>query len=130
MNNIARITIMAVAVLMWTGCNKPTTPEPVDEPTGAQETEQTPPVVAEEEEQAEEEEAETPDMAVAKKDVERAAELYRVLHNDNLGDDDKENQLLALMERNGWDEDAYLTMVYDITQDPVSRAYYIDLLQQ
>ncbi len=125
MKIINNIAVLALTAGLMAGCNKPTTPEPQPEqaPVEAPPVE-TPPVAAEPEQ------PETPDMAVPKVDVEKAAEAYKVLHDESMPTQDKQNRISALMKDNGWDQDGYLALIYDITQDPVSRAYYVDLLQQ
>ena len=119
--------VIVLALLVAAGCNKPTTPEPVPEGPAPEQPAEQPPE-AEEQPPAEEETETTPDMAVSKADIEKAAEVHQVLHDEARDEADKQNQVEYLLDKNGWDEEAYLVMLYDITQDPVSRAYYIDLI--
>ena len=121
MKTINIVTVAFLGAILFAGCdNKPAKALPPPEPAVV---EAPPPVVeAPPVEQA-------PDMAVSKADVEKAAGLYKVLHDDAADAAAKQSSAIAMMEANGWTEDAYLSLLYDITQDPVSRAYYIDLLQ-
>jgi hypothetical protein len=126
MTKSAYTPLIALTLLMAVGCNKPTTPEPVAEGPASEQ----PAIEAEtpEAETATEQTTASPDMAVSKADIEKAAELFQVLHDDGIEESEKKNQIEYLLDKNDWDEEAYLVKLYDITQDPVSRAYYIDLI--
>jgi pyruvate/2-oxoacid:ferredoxin oxidoreductase beta subunit len=80
-----------------------------------------------EEEAAPEEEVaaeEGPEMAVAKEDIDKAIEIYKVLHDEDLTADAKKRKFDELLSAAEWQEDEYKEMIYQITQDPPSRVYY------
>jgi hypothetical protein len=118
------IALVAAAVLFM-GCDnkvaKPSWEPPAE--TAAPETEET--EEAEETAEVEEEEAE-PEMAVSQEDIERAVELYSAIHSDDLTEEEKMEKFTSLLEQFEWDEDAYVSIIYDITQCPHSRSYYCE----
>ena len=81
---------------------------------------------AAEEEAAEEEAAEEegPEMAVAKEDIDQAVEIYKIMHNDDLTVEAKDKKFKEKLEENEWDKESFEGLIYEITQDPASRAYY------
>lgn len=88
----------------------PTPPEPA-EPVAAQE-----PAKAEE-----------PATAVPKEDIEKAAKIYALMHDEALEPKDKKAKFDETLEEFGWDEESYKKMVYDISEDVPSRNYYNEL---
>jgi hypothetical protein len=70
-----------------------------------------------------------PEPAVARPEIEKAAALFKVLHDAALADDRKTETAAAQMEANGWTEESYQALLYDIAQDAPSRAVYVELTQ-
>ncbi|MBW2260400.1 MAG: hypothetical protein JRG91_00385 [Deltaproteobacteria bacterium] len=73
-------------------------------------------------EEADEEEAD--EMAVAKEDLDKAIEIYKIMHNDDLTVEAKDKKFKEMLEENDWDKESFEDIIYSITQDPPSRAYY------
>ncbi len=96
--------------------------EAVEEAAGTEAAEKE----ATEEESAEEEaaEEEAPEMAVAKEDLDKAVEIYKIMHNDDLTVEAKNKKFNEMLEQNEWDKESFEGLIYEITQDPASRAYY------
>jgi len=80
---------------------------------------------AAEEETAEEEAAEEAvEMAVPKEDIDKAVEIYAIMHNEDLTAEAKDKKFKEILDANEWDKESFEGLIYDITQDPPSRAYY------
>lgn len=85
---------------------------------------------AEETEETEEEaEEEGPAMAVAKEDIDKAVEIYKVMHDDDLTTEGKNKKYEELLAAAEWDKEGFQKLIYDITQDPASRTYYNEQIE-
>jgi hypothetical protein len=76
------------------------------------------------EEEAEEEAEEAVEMAVPQEDIDKAVEIYKIMHNEDLTVEAKDKKFKEILEENEWDKESFEGLIYDITQDPPSRAYY------
>ncbi len=94
--------------------------EAVEEAAGTAEEEAAEEEAAEEE-AAEEEAAET---AVSKEDLDKAVEIYKIMHNEDLTVEAKNKKFNEMLEENEWDKESFEGLIYSITQDSSSRAYY------
>jgi hypothetical protein len=112
--------LVALSVVLWVGCSEPTPPAPPPEPAVAEPQPMLAPLPAP---------PKAPEPAVAMADIEKAAGFYKLLNDAALPDKDKQEKAAAQMEANGWTEEAYQALLYDIAQDPLSRAAYVDLTQ-
>ena len=113
---------LVLVLFFMTGCK----PKPVDE-------ELPPPVetAAAGETEAEEpgepaEEPEEHDMVVSLEDIEKAAEAYVFLHDEELSLEEKREKFDQFLEENDWAIDAYADLMYDISQHASARAAYLE----
>lgn len=123
MLNLALVLVMFFVM----GCK----PKAVDEePTKAEETAVEETAENETEETAEVEEAEEVpeehDMVVSLEDIERAAEAYAFLHDEELTIEQKRAKFDKFLEENNWAVDAYADLMYDISQHATARAAYLE----
>jgi hypothetical protein len=72
-------------------------------------------------------EEEGPETLVSKEDIEKAAKIYNMLHDEELKDKAKEEKFAAFLKEFDWDLETYEQMVYDIGRDPASTAIYKEL---
>lgn len=79
-------------------------------------------------EEAEEAEEAT-EMAVAKEDIDKAAEIYMILHDEELSEDDAKAKVAEKLEEYEWDLEGYEKVTYEISLDPASRAYYQEQIE-
>lgn len=63
---------------------------------------------------------------VPKAEIEKAARFYAVLHAP-MSDDERDKAVDAAMDANGWTAESYQALLYNIAQDPPSRAFYLSL---
>ncbi|MCK9462966.1 MAG: hypothetical protein M0R80_25370 [Proteobacteria bacterium] len=68
-----------------------------------------------------------PAPAVPQAEIEKAVGLYKVLNDAALSDEQKQEQAAAQLQANGWTEEAYQALLYDIAQDQPSRAAYVEM---
>ena len=68
-----------------------------------------------------------PEQAVPQAEIEKAAGIYKVLNDAALSDEQKREQAAVQLQANGWTEEAYQALLYDIAQDQPSRAAYVEL---
>jgi len=116
----AHILTVAMAILL-VGCKpKAVEPEPV-ETAPATETEAPP---AEAQPAAETEEA-PPDMIVSLEDIEKAAQAYALLHDENMSMEDKKAKFDQFLADNQWALDAYADVMYDIARNSPSRVQFM-----
>jgi len=120
MTTITRILFVALSVVLWVGCSEPAAPVTPDEPIAAE----LHPAVA-----PPPEPVKAPEPAVAMAEIEKAAGLYKVLNAAALPDAQKQEKAAAQMEANGWTEESFQALLYDIAQDAPSRAAYVGLTQ-
>jgi hypothetical protein len=71
--------------------------------------------------------AKAPEPAVPRAEIEKAAAVYKLVNDAALTDEQKEAQAAAQLQANGWTDEAYQALLYDIAQDPPSRAAYVEL---
>jgi hypothetical protein len=95
--------------------------EAVEEAAGTEEAAEE---EAAEEEAVEEEAEEAVEMAVAKEDIDKAVEIYKIMHNEDLTVEAKDKKFKEILDENEWDKESFEKLIYDITQDPPSRTYY------
>jgi len=119
MRTVICISMIASFLVLFAGCSEPAPPPPPVEPA-AVEPPAPPPVVAPEPPKA-------PEPAVPRDQIEKAAGLYKVLNDAALADDQKQAQADAQLQANGWTQESYQALLYDIAQDPPSRAVYVEL---
>ena len=114
---LASVLVAALAL----GCSK----KRADEPELGEAVE----TVEEETEEAEEAEPEPAeeehDLVVSLDDIERAAEGYTILHDDDLSIDEKKEKFESFLQENDWAVDAYADLMYDIAAHTSTRAFYI-----
>jgi hypothetical protein len=120
MKNIICISMIASFLILFAGCSEPAPPPPPPDEPAAVEPPAPPPVAAPEPPKA-------PEPAVSKDQIEKAAGLYKVLNDAALPEDKKQEQATAQLQANGWTEESYQALLYDIAQDPPSRAAYVEL---
>jgi outer membrane murein-binding lipoprotein Lpp len=144
MKNLTWIVCAALVVATSSGCNlKDKVAEQTEQAAeeameqaaeeveqAAEEAEQ----AAEEAEQAAEEleaeaEVEETEMAVDKEEIEKAAELYAIIHDEELSEEERMEKTEEMLEEFEWDMEAYKALQYDISQDPASRTYYAELTE-
>jgi hypothetical protein len=124
MSIITRVFLVALSVVLWVGCGQPAAPvPPPDEPAAAA------PHGLKISAAAISKPEPAPATAVAMAEIERAAELYKVLNDAAMPDEQKQATANARLEANGWTEEAYQALLYDIAQDPASRAAYVERTQ-
>lgn len=70
------------------------------------------------------------DMVISLEDIEKAAEAYTVLHDEDLDIDEKRAKFEEFLEDNNWAVDAYADLMYDIAQHSASRVYYIKMISK
>jgi hypothetical protein len=85
---------------------------------------------AEAEEAEEEAEEEAADMAVDKEEIDKAVEIYKVMHDEDLTAEAKDRKFKEMLEENEWDKEDFEGLIYEITQDPASRAYYNENIEE
>jgi hypothetical protein len=68
-----------------------------------------------------------PEQAVPQAEIEKAVSVYKVLNDAALSDEQKREQAAAQLQANGWTDEAYQALLYDIAQDQPSRAAYVEL---
>jgi PBP1b-binding outer membrane lipoprotein LpoB len=120
MTTIMRISLVALSVVLWVGCSEPAAPVVPDEPVvAAPEPSVLPPPAP----------VKAPEPAVAMTEIQKAAGLYEVLNDAALPDAQKQEKAAAQMAANGWTQETYQALLYDIAQDPLSRAAYVGLTQ-
>jgi hypothetical protein len=129
MKPYALMLSLLAALIFAAGCKffqKEEAPPPEEEtPVVEEETEEE---TKETEEAAEEEaEEEGPETLVSKEDIEKAAKIYNMLHDEELKDKAKEEKFAAFLEEFEWDLETYEQMVYDIGRDPASTEIYKEL---
>ena len=93
----------------------------VEEAVGEEAAEEEATEEAAEEEAAEEEAVE---MAVPKEDIDKAVEVYKIMHDEDTTVEAKNKKFTEILEANEWDKESFEGLIYEITQDPASRAYY------
>ena len=103
-------------------------PKAVDEEPVKAEVEEVDETAESETEETEEtaEETEEHDMVVSLEDIEKAAEAYLFLHDEELSMDEKRAKFDAFLEENDWAVDAYADLMYDISQHSAARAAYLE----
>jgi hypothetical protein len=118
--NLALVLVMFFVM----GCK----PEAVEEePTKAEETAVEETAENETGEAAETEEVpEEHDMVVSLEDIEKAAEAYTFLHDEELSIEEKRARFDKFLEENNWAVDAYADLMYDISQHSTARAAYLE----
>ena len=130
MKPYALMLCLLAALIFAAGCKlfqKEEAPPPEEEtPVVEEETEEAEEETEEAEEEAEEEE-EGPETLVSKEDIEKAAKIYNMLHDEELKDKAKEEKFAAFLEEFEWDLETYEQMVYDIGRDPASTEIYKEL---
>jgi hypothetical protein len=131
MKKYTLLLCLLAAFIFASGCKlfkkeaPPPEPEPEEETAAVEEEEE------EAEEEAEEEEAEEEEeMLVSKEDVEKAAKIYNVLHDDKLKDKAKGEEFKKLLEENEWDLEQYEQLIFDIGRDPKASALYKELQEE
>ena len=117
MLNLALALVLSVAV----GCNPKTVEDQQEGPeeTAVGET-------AENEIEPEPEAEEEPDMVVSLEDIEKAAEAYVFLHDEELTIDEKRAKFDEFLAENNWAVDAYADLMYDISQHSSARIAYLE----
>jgi hypothetical protein len=118
MRSITRTLLVALSVVLWVGCSEPAAP--ADEPVAAKPV--FPKLAAAKILTAEP----VPVTAVDMADIEKAAEIYKVLNDAAMLDEQKQATTNARLEANGWTEESFQALLYEIAQDPLSRAAYIE----
>jgi PBP1b-binding outer membrane lipoprotein LpoB len=122
MKQVMRISMIALFLVFGAGCSEPTPPASPAEPAADVAPAAPQPEVAAPE-------PPPPQTAVPQAEIEKAAALHGVLHDTALSEDQKQEKADALMAANGWTEEAYQALLYDITADPPSRAAYVERTQ-
>jgi exosome complex component RRP41 len=73
-------------------------------------------------------EEEASDMAVAKEDIDKAVELYKLIHDAEPKNDKEEDEAKAKVAEKlsefEWEYEKYEEIQYEITKDPASRTYF------
>jgi hypothetical protein len=124
----SQMLILALVLVPFfvVGCKPKTVDEvptqdesPAVEETAENETEEA-------EETAEAEVPEEHDMVVSLEDIEKAAEAYTFLHDEELTIDQKRARFDKFLEENNWAVDAYADLMYDISQHSTARAAYLE----
>jgi hypothetical protein len=123
MTAISRLLLVALSVVLWIGCSEPAAPAAPDEQAVAEPSGKRPMMAPRREP------VKAPEPAVASAEIEKAAGLYKVLNDAALPDAQKREKVAAQMEANGWTEETYQALLYDIAQDAPSRAAYVGLTQ-
>ena len=118
MKTIIRIAMSALFLILFAGCSEPAAPVVPDEPVVKEPRPILIPVA---------ETVKAPEPAVPMADIDKAAGLYKVLNDAVLADEQKQEKAAALMAENGWTEESYQALLYDISQDAPSRAAYVGL---
>ena len=111
MKNAIPFVMTALFLFLLAACGEPTAPAPPPE-TAAADSAELPPLVA------------VPEAQILK-----AVEVYRVLHDESLDKAQRQDRAGALLAANGWTEDSYRDLLYDISAHPVSRESYLKDLQ-
>ncbi len=73
--------------------------------------------------------AEEVKMAVAKEDIEHAADIYEILHDEALTKQDAVAKVKEKLGEFGWDQEKYEAIQYEISLCPNSRAYYKEKIE-
>jgi hypothetical protein len=113
MKNAIPLVMAALFLLPLAACEEPAAPTPEPAAAIAEQPAELPPVVA-----------------VPEADILKAVEVYKALHDDSLDLTQKQDRVTALLEANGWTEQAYRDMLYDISAHPASRETYVRALPQ
>ncbi len=129
MKHLTMILGLAIVVLAVAGCDmlKKKAPEPVAPVEEVKPVEPAPPPEAVKPPAPA---AETPQMAVAKEDIDRAVQIYKLMHDAAVEPAAKKEKYDGLLEEFVWDEDKFKQVIYDITNDPASRTYYNEQIAQ
>jgi hypothetical protein len=122
------VAFAAAVVVFAAGCKLFSKEEPAPEPEKTPvveptKVEETPPPEATKEEVKPEE----PETLVSKEDIEKAAKIYNMLHDENLKDKAKEQGFAKFLEDFDWDLEKYEAIIYDIGRDPASTKIYKEL---
>jgi hypothetical protein len=126
------IMLVLVAFVMATaGCKlfKKEEEQKPPEPTPAPAV-QPPEKAAPPEEVKEEKKVEEPETLVSREDIEKAAKIYNVLHDEEMKDKEKKDKFAKMLEKNEWDLEKYEQIVFDIGRDPESTKIYKELQEQ
>jgi hypothetical protein len=121
MKTITRVFLVASSIVLWGGCSQPAAPvPPADKPVAAKPhgLKVTAAVLPKAEP--------APVSAVAMAEIEKAAGVYRLLNDAALTDEQKQEKAAVQLEANGWTEESFQALLYDIALDPPSRAAYIE----
>jgi hypothetical protein len=116
---LASLLVTALAL----GCNNKKVDD--QEPAQAAGTVEEEASVEEEAEAEPEPEEEEYDLVVSLDDIERAAEGYTILHDEDLSIDEKKDRFEKFLVENDWAVDAYADLMYDIATHANTRAVYI-----
>jgi len=120
------LAFAAAVVVFAAGCKLFQKEEPPPEPDKGAVVE---PVKVEEpppptEPPKEEVKPEEPETLVSKEDIEKAAKIYNMLHDEDLKDKAKEEGFAKFLEEFEWDLEKYEAIIYDIGRDPASTKIY------
>lgn len=92
--------------------------------------EQKPAEETDEAEQEAEQEEEKEETLVSKEDIEKAAKIYLILHDEERKEEVIKKEVVELFEKYGWDEKKYREVTDDIGRDPASSKIYKELIEQ
>jgi predicted RecB family endonuclease len=128
MKHMGWIVCAVLVIIASTGCNlkkqmEDKAKEAVNEAVNEAVTEAVTEAAATEEAAEEAMEAES-DMAVAKEDIDKVVEIYKILHAEDVSKPDAVKKTDEKLEEFGWDRDRYQEIQFEISKDPASRTYY------
>lgn len=131
MKPYALMLCLLAALIFAAGCKffqkEEAPPEPEEKPVVEEKEEAEEEEAEEKEAEKEEAEEEGPETLVSKEDIEKAAKIYNMLHDEELKDKAKEQKFAEFLEDFEWDLENYEAIVYDIGRDPASTVIYKEL---
>lgn len=128
-NSFILFSVLVTFLFFATGCKffqKEEAPPPEEETTVEEEEEEDEEEAAEEEE-AKEAEEEGEETLVEKEDIEKAAKIFNMLHNDDLKEKAKMKQFAKFLDEFEWDLEMFQAMIFDIARDAASTTIYKEL---
>jgi len=71
-----------------------------------------------------------PETLVSKEDIEKAAKIYKLLHDESLKKEAIKEKFAKMLEEYEWDLEKYEHIVFDIGRDPASAKIYKELQEK
>jgi hypothetical protein len=113
MKTAITFAVSALFLLSLAACEDPAAPTAPEAPAAAADLADLPPAVA-----------------VPEADLLKAAEVYKVLHDSSLDTAQKQERANAMLSANGWTEETYSDLLFDISAHPASRERYLQAIER